>query len=68
MEKDGIVQQSNSSLKSPLYMVQNPDGSWCPFGNYRQLNLVTEPDFNPLPNMLDFSECIAGCPIFSRLI
>jgi hypothetical protein len=54
MEKDGIVQHSNSSLKSPLYMVQNPDGTWCPFGNYRQLNLVTERDFNPLPNMLDF--------------
>ncbi len=67
MEKDGIVRQSNSPWSSTLHMVRKPDGSWRPCGDYRRLNLVTVPDSYPLSNMLDFSECIAGCSIFSKV-
>ena len=67
MERDGIVRRSNSPWSSPLHMVRKPDGSWRPCGDYRRLNLVTVPDSYPLPNMLDFSERIAGCTIFSKV-
>jgi hypothetical protein len=67
MEKDGIVRRSNSPWSSLLHMVWKPDGSWRPCGDYRRLNLVTVPDSYPLPNMLDFSERIAGCSIFSKV-
>jgi hypothetical protein len=67
MEKDGIIRRSDSPWSSPLHMVQKPDGSWQPCGDYRRLNLVTVPDSYPLPNMLDFSERIAGCKIFSKV-
>jgi hypothetical protein len=67
MEKDGIVWRSNSPWSSLLHKVWKPDGSWRPCGDYRRLNLVTVPDTYPLPNMLDFSERIAGCSIFSKV-
>ncbi len=67
MEKDGIVRRSNSPWSSLLHMVRKPEGSWRPCADYRRLNLVIVPDSYPLPNMLDFSECIAGCSIFSKV-
>jgi len=67
MEKQGIVRRSNSPWSSPLHMVRKSDGSWRPCGDYRRLNLVTVPDAYPLPNLLDFSERIAGCTIFSKI-
>jgi hypothetical protein len=48
-------------------MVQKPDGSWRPCGDFRRLNLVTETDTYPLPNMLDFSSRVAGCSVFSKI-
>jgi hypothetical protein len=67
MEEDGIVRRSDSPWSSPLHMVRKPDGSWRPCGDYRRLNLVTVPDSYPLPNMLDFTERLAGCTIFSKV-
>ncbi len=43
------------------------DGTWGPCGDFRRLNLVMEPDTNPLPNMLDFSARVAGCKVFSKI-
>jgi hypothetical protein len=60
MEKDGIVRRSNSPWSSLQHMVWKPDSSWRPCSDYRRLILVTVPDSYPLPNMLDFSERIAG--------
>jgi len=48
-------------------MVMKKDGTWRPFGDFRLLNLVTEPDTYPLPNMLDFSARVAGCKVFSKI-
>jgi hypothetical protein len=66
-EKQGIIPRSSSCWSSPLHMVMKPDGTWRPFGDYRRLNLVTEADRYPLPNMLDFSSRLKGCKVFSKL-
>ncbi len=67
LERDGIVCRSDSPWASPLHMVQKADGSWQPCGDFRRLNLVTQPDPYPLPNMLDFAKVAAGCKIFSKI-
>jgi hypothetical protein len=48
-------------------MVMKKGGSWRPCGDFRRLNLVTEPDTYPLPNMLDFSARVAGRKVFSKI-
>ena len=67
MEKDSIVHCSTSPWASPLHMVPKEDGSWRPCGDFRRLNLVTEPDRYPLPNMLDFADRLSGCTVFSKI-
>jgi hypothetical protein len=64
MECDGIVQRSTSPWASPLHIVLKKDGSWRPCRDFWRLNLVTEADVYPLPNMLDFSDRITGCSVF----
>ncbi len=44
-------------------MVRKADGSWQPCGDFRRLNLVTEPDVY-LHNMLAKA---AGCTVFSKI-
>jgi hypothetical protein len=48
-------------------MVEKADGSWLPCGDFRRLNLVTEPDSYPLPNMLDFAHVATGYSIFYQI-
>jgi hypothetical protein len=48
-------------------MVKKPDGSWRPCGDYRRLNLQTEVDRYPLPNMADCSVRLAGSNRFTKL-
>ncbi len=67
MEREGIIRRSTSPWASPLHMVPKKDGSWRPCGDFRRLNLVTEADVYPLPNMLDFSDRLAGCKVFSKI-
>ena len=67
MEKDGIVRRSTSPWASPLHMLPKKNGSWRPCGDFRWLNLVTEPDCYPLPNMLDFTDRLSGCTVFSKI-
>jgi transposase InsO family protein len=67
MEAEGVVRRSTSPWSSPLHMVEKPDGSWRPCGDFRRLNLVTQVDTYPLPNMLDFSASVAGCTYFSKI-
>ena len=61
LERQGIIQRSNSSWSSPLHMVKKADGSWGPCGDYRRLNLVTKPDMYPPPHMEDLMAKLAGC-------
>ena len=67
MEAEGIIRRSTSPWASPLHMVPKKDGTWRPCGDFRRLNLVTEPDVYPLPNMLDFADRLHGCTIFSKI-
>ena len=67
MEKDIIVRRSTSPWASPLHMVPKKDSSWQPCCDFRGLNLVTEPDRYPLPNMLDFANRLSGCTVFSKI-
>ena len=59
--------RSTSPWACPLHMVPKKDSSWQPCGDFRQLNLVTEPDRYPLPNMLDFADRLSGCTVFSKI-
>ncbi len=54
LEADVVMQLSTSPWASPLHMVQKKDCSWRPCGDFRRLNVVTEPDVYPLPDMIDF--------------
>ena len=65
MEAEGICRRSTSPWASPLHMVPKPDGTWRPCGDYRRLNLVTEANVYPLPNMADVSAKMGGCKVFS---
>jgi hypothetical protein len=67
MERQGIVRRSSSCWASPLHMVKKADGSWQPCGDFRRLNLITEPDKYPLPRMDDLAASLSGCRVFSKL-
>ncbi len=67
MEADGGIRRSDSAWSSPLHMVKKVDGSWRPCGDYRRLNLVTQPDKYPVPNIQDLSSRLHGCRIFTKL-
>ena len=67
MEAEGICQKGSSPWASPLHIVTKPDGSLRPCGDYRRLNLVTEADHYPLPNISDITTFLNGARIFSKL-
>ena len=67
MEKMGIIQRSDSCWSSPLHLVDKPDGSKRPCGDYKRLNDVTVPDRYPVPHIQDFSAILHGKVIFSKI-
>jgi hypothetical protein len=67
MEREGIIQRSMSLWASPLHMVPKKDGTWRPCGDFRRLNLLTEPDVYPLPNKLYLADRLSGCQVFSKI-
>ena len=67
LEELGICQKASSPWSSPLHVVVKKDGSLRPCGDYRRLNMVTEPDHYPLPNMADITSFLHGSKIFSTL-
>ena len=67
LEKQGITRRSNSNWASPLHMVKKSDGTWRPCGDYRLLNLQTQPDLYTCPNIADLTARLEGCTIFSKL-
>jgi hypothetical protein len=67
LEQQGIIRWSTSCWASPLHMVRKADGGWRPCSDFRQLNLITEPDQYPLPRMDNLAGRLKGCRIFSKL-
>ena len=67
MEEAGITECSNSLWSSPLHMVPIPDSSWCPCGDYRQLNTKTVPDHYPLTHINDMTAQLHGYKVFNKL-
>jgi hypothetical protein len=67
LESAGIVHRSKSPWASPFHIVPKKDESWRPCGDYRHLNLVTNPDKYPLPNMQDLTNGLHSCTIFSKI-
>ena len=67
MEKMGLCRKAASAWASPLHLVPKPDGAWRPCGDYRRLNLQTEPDHYPLPNISDLTTQLDGAKVFSKL-
>ena len=48
-------------------MGKKADDTWRPCGDYRLLNLQTEPDLYTCPNIADLTASLEGCTIFSKL-
>ena len=67
MEALGICQKASSPWSSPLHIVQKKDGSLRPCGDYRRLNMMTEPDHYPTPNISDVTSYLHGATLFSKL-
>ena len=67
MEALGICQKASSPWSSPLHMVTKKDGSLRPCGDYRRLNMMTEPDHYPTPNISDVTSFLHGAQFFSKL-
>ena len=67
MERMGLCSKAASPWASPLHMVPKPDGTYRPCGDYRRLNLLTEPDHYPTPNITDITGNLHGSKVFSKL-
>ena len=67
MESMGVCSKAASPWASPLHMTQKQDGTLRPCGDYRRLNLVTEPDHYPMPNIEDLTASIGKARVFSKL-
>ena len=69
MQKQGIIEESNSVWHSPVVMVKKPNNEWRFCVDYRKLNAVTEPMSFPIPHMSDVFDTLAQskAEIFSTL-
>ena len=67
MEKMGVCSKAATPWASPLHMTPKKDGTWRPCGDYRRLNLITEPDHYAMPNISDLTSSISTSRVFSKL-
>ena len=67
MQRDGVIQPSNSPCSSPVAMVRKKDGSHQFCVDYRALNSVTKSDTFPLPRIDDLLDQLGGTRYFSTL-
>ena len=67
MQRDGVIQPSNSPWSSPVVMVRKKDGSHRFCVDYRELNSVTKADTFPLPRIDDLLDQLGGTRYFSTM-
>ena len=67
MEKDGVIQKSNSPWGSPILLVPKPDGTWRFCIDFRRLNRNTVTDAYPLPRMEDILQRAGGHEWYSAV-
>jgi hypothetical protein len=67
MLNSGIVQQSSSSLASPVLLVKKKDGEWHLCVDYRKLNSYTVKNRYPMPVFDEIADELAGASVFSKL-
>ena len=67
MQRDGVIQPSNSPWSSPVVMVRKKDGSHRFCVDYRELNSVTKADTFPLPRIDDLLDQLGGARYFSTM-
>ena len=67
LERQGVVERSDSEWASPLHLVKKAGDGWRPCGDFRQLNLQTTPDKYSCPNIGDLTTYLASCVVFSKL-
>ena len=60
MEKEGVIEPSNSPWYSPVVLVKKKDGSTQFCVDYRQLNKITKKDSYPLPRINDTLDALVG--------
>ncbi|XP_037800385.1 uncharacterized protein LOC119595300 [Penaeus monodon] len=67
MERMGICYKAANSWASLLHMVRKSNYLWRRCSNYWRLNLITEADHYPMPDMTDLTASIGDTRIFSKL-
>ena len=67
MEKQRVIQPSQSPWASPIVLVQKKDGSTRFCVDYRRLNKVTRKDSYPLPKVDDLLDSLEGAQWFTTL-
>ena len=67
MEKMGVCSKAATPWAPPLHMTPKMDGTWRPCGDYKRLNLITEPEHYAMPNVTDLTSSIFTLRVFSKL-
>ena len=67
MKETGLCQKASSHWAFPLHLVKKDYGTWKPCCDYHQLDMITEPNHYPLPNLADMTSNLHGTRIFSKL-
>ena len=67
MLQDGTVRCAEGTWSSTLHLVPKKESGKSPCRDYRALNAHTIPDRYPVPHIQDYSHCLSGCTIFSKI-
>lgn len=67
MLRQNVIRPSSSPWSSPLQIAKKKDLTWRICGDYRLLNLQTQKDMYPVPNILDVQNILHNRKIFSKI-